>query len=107
MLKLDGIAAFVSVSDAASITEAARRLGLAKSVVSERLRELERLLGTRLLQRTTRKLSLTQDGAAFLVRARRILDETEAAAAELAERRGALAGPLRISAPVMFGTLHL
>jgi len=107
MLKLDGIAAFVAVADAASITEAARRLGLAKSVVSERLMELERLLGTRLLQRTTRKLSLTQDGAAFLVRARRIVDEATAASAELAERRGALVGPLRISGPVTFGTLHL
>lgn len=62
---------------------------------------------TRLLQRTTRKLSLTQDGAAFLVRARRIVDETTAATAELAERRGALVGPLRLSAPVTFGTLHL
>jgi DNA-binding transcriptional LysR family regulator len=107
MLKLDSIAAFVAVADAPSITEAARRLGLAKSVVSERLMELERLLGTQLLQRTTRKLSLTQDGAAFLVRARRIVDETTAATAELAERRGALVGPLRISAPVAFGTLHL
>jgi DNA-binding transcriptional LysR family regulator len=107
MLKLDGIAAFVAVADSPSITEAARRLGLAKSVVSERLTELERLLGTRLLQRTTRKLALTQDGVSFLVRARRIVSETVAARAELGERRGALVGPLRISAPVMFGTLHL
>jgi DNA-binding transcriptional LysR family regulator len=107
MLKLDSITAFVAVADALSITEAARRLGLAKSVVSERLIELERLLGTRLLQRTTRKLTLTQDGETFLVRARRIVDETTAATAELAERRGALVGPLRISAPVTFGTLHL
>lgn len=107
MLKLDSISAFVAVADAPSITEAARRLGLAKSVVSERLIELERLLGTRLLQRTTRKLSLTQDGATFLLRARRIVAETSAARAELAERRGVLVGPLRISAPVTFGTLHL
>jgi DNA-binding transcriptional LysR family regulator len=107
MLKLESITAFVSVADASSITEAARRLGLAKSVVSERLMELERLLGTKLLQRTTRKLTLTQDGATFLVRARRILDETTAATAELAQRHGAVIGPLRISAPVTFGTLHL
>jgi DNA-binding transcriptional LysR family regulator len=107
MLKLDSIAAFVTIADAASITEASRRLGVAKSVVSERLTELERQLGTRLVQRTTRKLSLTEDGAAFLLRARRIVDETSAATAELAERRGALLGPLRISAPVTFGSLHL
>lgn len=107
MLKLDSIAAFVTIADAASITEASRRLGLAKSVVSERLSELERLLGTQLVQRTTRKLSLTEDGAAFLIRARRIVAEASAATAELAERRGTLLGPLRISAPVTFGSLHL
>jgi DNA-binding transcriptional LysR family regulator len=107
MLKLDGIAAFVATADAGSISEAARRHGLPKSVVSERLFELERALGARLLHRTTRKMSLTEDGIAFLVRARRMVDDATAAAAEIAERRGALVGPLRISAPVSFGTLHL
>ena len=66
MLKLDGIASFVAVAEAGSISEAARRLRLAKSVVSERLAELERNLGASLLHRTTRKLTLTEDGAAFL-----------------------------------------
>jgi len=107
MLKLDGVAAFVTVVDAGSITEAARRLDLAKSIVSERLADLERSLGARLLQRTTRRLSLTEDGAAFLERARRIVREVSDAADEMAERRGALVGPLRISAPVSFGVLHL
>jgi DNA-binding transcriptional LysR family regulator len=107
MLKLDGIAAFVATADAGSISEAARRNGLPKSVVSERLFELERALGARLLHRTTRKMSLTEDGIAFLVRARRMVDDANAAAAEIAERRGALVGPLRLSAPVSFGTLHL
>jgi DNA-binding transcriptional LysR family regulator len=76
-------------------------------VASERLAELERTLGAQLVQRTTRKLSLTEDGAAFLSRARRIVRETEAAAAELAERRGDLVGPLRLSIPVSFSILHL
>ena len=107
MIKLDGLAAFASVAEAGSITEAARRAGVSKSVLSDRLAELERSLGARLLQRTTRKVTLTEDGAAFLERARRILRETEDAAAELAERRGTLAGPLRLSAPVSFGSLHL
>ncbi len=53
MMKLDGIAAFVATAEAGSISAAARRLGNAKSVVSERLAELERLLDTRLIQRTT------------------------------------------------------
>src|SRR4051812_18050509 len=107
MIKLDGVAVFVSVVEAGSITAAARRLGLAKSVVSERLAELERAIDGRLVQRTTRKLSLTEDGQAFLPRAKRLMDEAGAAVAELAERRGSLVGPLRISAPVSFGALHL
>jgi DNA-binding transcriptional LysR family regulator len=106
-MKLDGIAAFVAVAEAGSISEAARRLRLSKSVVSERLAELERSLGTGLLRRTTRRLALTEDGAAFLERAARILREVEDAAADLAERRGTLAGPLRLSAPVTFGRMHL
>ena len=80
---------------------------LSKSVLSERLAELERSLGAKLLQRTTRKLTLTEDGSAFHERAARIVREIEDAAADLAQRRGTLAGPLRISAPVTFGRLHL
>ena len=106
-MKLDGIATFVAVAEAGSISEAARRLRLSKSVVSERLAELERSVGTNLLHRTTRKLSLTEDGAAFHERAGRIVREVEDAAADLAERRGTLAGRLRIAAPVTFGRMHL
>jgi DNA-binding transcriptional LysR family regulator len=107
MMKLDGVAAFVATAEAGSISAAARRLGNAKSVVSERLAELERELGTRLVQRTTRKLSLTEDGHTFLPRAQRILFEAAEASSEMAERRGTLVGSLRISAPVSFGVLHL
>ncbi|TNE62808.1 MAG: LysR family transcriptional regulator [Alphaproteobacteria bacterium] len=107
MMKLDGIVAFVATAEAGSISAASRRLGLAKSVVSERLAELERTLGARLIQRTTRKLSLTENGETFLPRAQRILREANEAAAELAARSGKLAGPLRLSAPVSFGVLHL
>lgn len=107
MMKLDGLAAFVAITEAGSISAAARRLGLAKSVVSERLAELERILGTRLIQRTTRRLALTEGGQTFLPRAQQILYQAQAAAAELAERRGTLAGPLRVSGPVGFGILHL
>lgn len=106
-MKVDGIAAFVAAVEAGSITAAARKLRLSKSVVSERLAELERGLGTKLVQRTTRKLSLTEDGLAFHQRASRIIREIEDAAADLAERRGKLTGPLRISAPVTFGRMHL
>ncbi len=107
MFKLDGLTALVAVAEAGSITEAARRMGISKSVLSERLADLEHSLGARLLQRTTRKVSVTEDGSAFLERARRIVRDASEAAAELAERRGALVGPLRLSAPVSFGSLHL
>jgi DNA-binding transcriptional LysR family regulator len=107
MIRLDGLAAFLAIVEGGSISEAARRLRLSKSVVSERLVELERSLGGALLHRTTRKLSLTEDGAAFLERARRIAYEIDLAATDMAERRGTLSGPLRIAAPVTFGRLHL
>jgi DNA-binding transcriptional LysR family regulator len=106
-LKLDGVAAFVAVAESGSISEAARRLQLAKSVVSARLAEVERSLGATLLHRTTRRLSLTEDGSAFLERAARIVREVQDAEADMAERRGTLSGPLRISAPVTFGRMHL
>jgi DNA-binding transcriptional LysR family regulator len=107
MIKIEGITAFVTVVESGSVSEAARRLRLSKSVVSERLAELERSLGGMLLHRTTRKLTLTEDGTAFLQRASRIIQEIEDASAEMAERRGTLSGPLRIAAPVTFGRLHL
>jgi DNA-binding transcriptional LysR family regulator len=107
MFKLESAQAFVAIAETGSITEAARRLSLSKSVVSERLAELERSLDAKLVHRTTRTLSLTEDGVAFQARALRILRDVNEASAELAERRGKLAGILRISGPVSFGVLHL
>jgi DNA-binding transcriptional LysR family regulator len=107
MIKLDGIATFVAIAEAGSISEAARRLRLSKSVVSDRLTDLERSLGANLVHRSTRKLTLTEDGVAFLERASRIAYEVKEAAADMSERRGSLIGPLRISAPVTFGRMHL
>lgn len=96
MIKLDGIATFVAIAEAGSISEAARRLRLSKSVVSDRLTDLERTLGANLVHRSTRKLTLTEDGVAFLERASRIAYEVKEAAADMSERRGSLIGPLRI-----------
>ncbi|WP_428032377.1 LysR family transcriptional regulator [Ancylobacter sp.] len=106
-MKLDGIAAFVAIAEAGSISEAARRLRLAKSVVSDRLAQLERQLGARLVHRSTRRLTLTEDGLIFLELASQSLRGIEAAAATLAERRGTLSGPLRLSAPVTLTALHI
>lgn len=107
MIRIEGIEAFVATAEQGSISAAARQLRLSKSVVSERLAELERLLGARLLHRSTRRLALTEDGSAFLPRAQRIVSDIAAAAADITERRGTLSGPLRIAAPVTFGRLHL
>jgi DNA-binding transcriptional LysR family regulator len=107
MLKLDSLLAFVAIADAGSISEAARRLQISKSVASERLAELERNLGATLVHRSTRGLAFTEDGVVFLERARNILREVSEATAEVSERRGELVGPLRISVPVSFGILHL
>lgn len=107
MIRIEGIAAFVATVEQGSISGGARQLRLSKSVVSERLAELERSLGARLLHRSTRKLALTEDGAAFIGRAQRITRDIAEAAADMAERRGTLSGPLRIAAPVTFGRLHL
>jgi DNA-binding transcriptional LysR family regulator len=107
MLNLDSVSAFVAIAATGSFSAAARQLAVAKSVISERLKDLERSLGAKLVQRTTRRVSLTADGATFYTRARRILREAELAASELTERRGTVAGSLRVSAPVSFGYLHL
>lgn len=107
MIRIEGIAAFVATVEHGSISGAARQLRLSKSVVSERLAELERSLGSALLHRTTRRLNLTEDGIAFLPRAQRITRDIAEATADIAERRGTLAGPLRIAAPVTFGHMHL
>lgn len=106
-MKLEGIATFIHVAESGSLSEAARRMRVSRSVVSDRLVELERSLGTSLLQRSTRKVTVTADGEAFLQRAIRIVREVEDAVTDLSERHGSLSGPLRISAPVTFGRMHL
>lgn len=107
MLNLDSVSAFIAIATTGSFSEAARQLALSKSVVSDRLQELERALATKLVQRTTRRVSLTADGAVFFERARRLVRDAELATSELAERRNIVTGSLRISAPVSFGYLHL
>ena len=107
MLKLEGLTAFIAVVEAGTFSEAARRLRISKSMVSQRVADLERSIGARLVQRTTRKLALTEDGVLFHRRALRIAADLTEATTELSERRGALVGPLRLSAPVSFGVLHL
>jgi len=107
MENLTGMGIFARVAEAKNFSEAARRLGLSKSVVSKQVARLERSLGARLMNRTTRRLSLTEAGTAFYEHCARMVAEAEAA--ELAVTRLSLAprGVLRVSSPAAFGHLHL
>ena len=104
---LDGIAAFVRVIDTGSFSAAARRLKLSKSAVSAHLQRLERRLGVRLLNRTTRRLAVTEAGAAFYRHCARILAEAEAAEQAASALQREPRGTLRMSAPDSFGWMHV
>ncbi|MCX7279340.1 MAG: LysR family transcriptional regulator [Burkholderiales bacterium] len=97
----------VAVVDAGSFVKAADSLGLSKAAVSRYVADLEARLGVRLLQRTTRRLSLTEAGQVFYARSKELLAGVDEAEAELTSRSGAASGLLRINAPVTFGILHL
>ncbi len=101
------LATFVCIADAGSISAAADRLGVAKSAVSRRLRELESHLGVELVHRTTRHLALTPSGEEFYHRANRLLADLEQAEEAVTRNHGELSGVLRIAAPLSFGLLHL
>lgn len=107
MDRLDDMLAFIKVVDTRSFTAAADRLNLSKSVVSRRIGELENRLGARLLNRTTRKLSLTEVGQAYYERCTRILADLEEAEQAVADLHAAPRGRLRVNAPVSFGVMHL
>lgn len=98
---------FVSVVETGTLTGAAERLGLGKSVVSRRLTELEADLGVSLIQRTTRRLNLTESGRAYYARCVAILADVEEAEAEVSLAHGALRGSLKVALPQAFGLLHL
>jgi DNA-binding transcriptional LysR family regulator len=99
--------AFISVCDAQGFSAAARRLGMSPSVVTRLVAALEARLGVRLLQRTTRSVRLTDAGARYLERARRIVAEVEEAELSAQEERGEPSGRLVISAPIVFGRLQV
>lgn len=107
MDRFDEMQAFVRVVDSGGISAAAQRMGLAKSAVSRRLQELENRLGVQLLQRTTRRISLTEDGRIFYERCLRILDELEEAERSLSSEQQRVHGLLRIAAPLSFALRHL
>jgi DNA-binding transcriptional LysR family regulator len=107
MRDLSGIAVFAAVVETGSFTAAAKKLGQSKSAVSKQVTKLERRLGAQLLARTTRKLSLTEVGAAFYERCERIVAEAEEAELAVTHLQDAPRGRLRVSAPLSFGIAHL
>lgn len=107
MDKLSGMSVFASVVEARSFTGAARQLGMSKAAVSKQVSKLEERLGARLLNRTTRRLSLTEVGAAFYERAANIVAEAREAELAVSRLHAAPRGTLRLDAPVAFGVRHL
>ncbi|HEY0064982.1 MAG TPA: LysR family transcriptional regulator [Telluria sp.] len=101
------ISTFVDVVARGSLSAAARAEGIAPAMIGRRLDALEARLGVKLLQRTTRKLVLTNEGAAFLEDCQRILAELEEAESAVAERSAKATGHLLVSAPAGFGRQHV
>jgi DNA-binding transcriptional LysR family regulator len=98
---------FVRIVDGGSLTAAADALSISLPSVVRTLAALEAELDVRLLNRTTRRLSLTDEGRDYLERCRRVLAEIDEAEAALSARRVRPKGRLRITTPVMFGRLHV
>lgn len=104
---LEGFATFATVVDCGGFSAAAERLNVSKSAVSKQVARLEERLGARLLNRTTRRLSLTEAGHAFHQHALRILAEAEEAEQAVTQLHASPRGLLRVSAPMSFGLRHL
>ena len=98
---------FAAVVDSGSFVQAADALDMSKPAVSRHVAELEQRLGVRLLQRTTRKLSLTEEGRQFYGRCKAVLADVEVAEAEVSSQAVAVKGLVRINVPVSFGLLEL
>ncbi|MBU0780546.1 MAG: LysR family transcriptional regulator [Alphaproteobacteria bacterium] len=103
----DSLRLFVAAAERLNISAAGRSLGLAPAMASARLAKLEHELGAELLHRTTRKVSLSQEGEAFLPYAREILAQSEAGRAALGLNAAEPSGTLRFAAPSSFAQLHI
>lgn len=107
MENLTDIAVFVRVVESGSFTKTAEQLQLSRAVVSKYLSRLEARLGVRLLHRTTRRLSVTEAGAALFEASRGALSRIEDAELEVARLQRAPRGTLKINVPMSFGLLHI
>lgn len=107
MSRYEEIEAFVRTVDTGSFTAAAEQLRVAKSAISRRINELEQRLGAQLMIRTTRKLTLTESGQALYQRGKALLEDWNEAEGVVSDQRQALAGRIRLAAPLSFGIKHL
>lgn len=107
MDSLNAMEVFVRVVQSGSFSEAARALNLTPSAVSKQVSRLEDRLGARLINRTTRRLGLTEEGQAFFERAQRILADVQEAEQAVTQLHGAPRGTLKLNAPVVFGRMHI
>jgi DNA-binding transcriptional LysR family regulator len=105
--KLAAMQTFVAIVDHGSLTAAADALGKALPTVVRSLATLEQELGVRLLHRTTRRMSLTEEGRTYLERCRQILVDVEEAEQVLSSQQAAPRGELRVTAPVLYGQLRV
>lgn len=106
-MDLNDIVVFTKVAETKSFTGAADQLGLPKSTVSRKLAQLEERLGVRLVQRTTRKLALTEIGEAYYARAARIVADIQAAEQVVTDMQATPRGRLRVTAPIDLSTRYL
>lgn len=104
---VDGLKAFVATAQTGSFTDAALRMGISNRLTSKYVAELETRLGTRLLQRTTRRVGLTPAGEELLARAPALLDELDDVLGAVTDEARGFSGTLRISAPVTFGEMYV
>ena len=107
MDKLANMQAFEAVGRTGSFAEAARKLNVANSVISKRVKDLEDFLGTQLFIRTTRKVTPTETGYSYLEYTRRILDEIEEVEARIRHKMDKPIGTIRLAAPLSFGMQYL
>jgi DNA-binding transcriptional LysR family regulator len=107
MDRLEAMGVLLAAIDAGSLSGAGRRLGMPLATVSRKLSELETQLKTRLLNRSTRKLALTDAGRLYVVACRRILEQVDEAERAASGEYSAPKGELIITAPVVFGRLHV
>lgn len=103
MSRLEDLEAFVHIAEAGSLTKAARRLNRTLQAVSRSLAALEEDVGVQLIHRTTRQVALSEAGETFFRRVKPALEEIGEARLEVADRRTAPSGTLRVGAPILFG----